>query len=189
MRPSLALAGVTLLLLSACGPAQEVSQDCEQYCDFAAANCPDGDSIFETRNDCLSACDDYNDTGKEGDRTGDTLQCRLYHVEVANLSPARHCPHAAASGGGVCVQEKSPCNVYCAEMEDVCNGLEATRQYDSVDACQNACAGFKTNGGAGVLTGDTVQCRIAFLFQAPQDFTEVQACGAAGAMSTECVDQ
>jgi hypothetical protein len=73
--------------------------------------------------DCLSACRG-SDAGADGGTsgfvyleqadvyavsdlaysTGNTLNCRMYHLENAVLiSAAVHCPHTSESGGGVCV--------------------------------------------------------------------------------------
>jgi hypothetical protein len=41
--------------------------------------------------------------GTEGDSAGDTAYCRGYHLQVALTDAATHCPHAAADGGGVCI--------------------------------------------------------------------------------------
>ncbi len=41
--------------------------------------------------------------GTEGDTSGNTFACRSYHLQAALADAATHCPHAAADGGGVCV--------------------------------------------------------------------------------------
>ncbi len=80
---------------------------CEVYCDLEAKNCPDGDSLYADHAECLAACDDFFDGGQAGETSGDSVQCRIYHLGVAGDPDAGgaavHCPHGAVDGGGVCV--------------------------------------------------------------------------------------
>jgi hypothetical protein len=47
--------------------------------------------------------------GTEGDTTGDSVQCRIYHAGgPAAGDPGLHCPHAGPDGGGVCVAADPP---------------------------------------------------------------------------------
>jgi len=85
----------------------------EAYCGMAIAACSgaidnDGDAatavgpLYADYAACETAAAGFATTGALGDAGGDTLQCRLYHVEVALGDAAGHCPHASAGGGGVC---------------------------------------------------------------------------------------
>ena len=85
----------------------------EAYCGMAIAACSgaidnDGDTatadgpLYADYQACATAAAAFAATGNVGDAGGDTLQCRLYHVEVALSDAATHCPHASAGGGGVC---------------------------------------------------------------------------------------
>jgi len=168
-----------------CGPS--FSDECVEYCDLADANCTGGASLFATRSECFEACENYNTGGVDGSTDGDTLQCRLTHLGLAQNAPAQHCPHAGPDGAGVCVQVTTRCDTYCAEIQERCT-LDSTRQYADFDECNSTCQTFRQNDAAGAMSGNSVQCRIAFLFQAPDDFTPAQSCEAAGAMSTQCVD-
>lgn len=71
-----------------CGP------NCAGYCSLMLAHCnaPDFDL-----GDCAAACADVTDPGgySTAITSGDTLQCRLYHVSAATLDPQTHCIHAA----------------------------------------------------------------------------------------------
>lgn len=163
-------------LVTSCVFGQE-SDVCEQYCDQAEAACTGTNEIFASRSACLQACGDISDGGQEGDTKGDSLQCRIYHLEAAELDPLLHCAHGSPDGGGVCVDEPSACDRYCALINEKCS-LEATVQYESTRACLNACAAF---------TPDEVMCRQGFLGnEFPGDMSEVGACQAAGAESVEC---
>jgi len=56
----------------------------------------------------LSACDIVPDLSRPPDnlrynvsqQSGDSLQCRLFHVSAATMDPTTHCVHAA--GGSPC---------------------------------------------------------------------------------------
>lgn len=49
----------------------------------------------------MSACAAFSDSEPfdAGDRVGNTLACRLYHVSVATESPTVHCPHILPDSG------------------------------------------------------------------------------------------
>ncbi|MCB9531030.1 MAG: hypothetical protein H6698_01270 [Myxococcales bacterium] len=72
---------------------------CVNYCSLVETIC--GDSIpplYDDFEDCLDRCDHFDDDGAIGDTTGDTVQCRLYHLHAATadrLSAAIHCAHAS----------------------------------------------------------------------------------------------
>lgn len=85
---------------SACGGA------CDNYCDQMEQYCPEE---FEKMDDCVDLCRDvpradvpYTDQFP----AGNTLECRVYHVQLAVLQqPNRltHCGHAA--GNSLCADE------------------------------------------------------------------------------------
>jgi len=77
---------------------------CEVYCGTVMNVCTGGDAQYGDMAECMTACAALDDTGEIGVTEGDTVQCRLYHLGVAIRSDdtALHCPHAGASGGGVC---------------------------------------------------------------------------------------
>lgn len=78
---------------------------CEGYCSLALGACTGDDAIYGTMDECMTACAALDDHGNLGDTSGDTVQCRLYHLGVAIRTgdTAMHCPHAAPDGGGMCV--------------------------------------------------------------------------------------
>ncbi len=177
--------------LSACGPAamtdEEREQLCNDYCAFASANCQGEDAIYTSTLECFDTCRTFNFNGQEGDTDGDTAQCRLYHIEVANTDPRLHCPHASPLGGGVCApRETTACDTYCGLIAEECDVAEATRQYSSLGECSNACLNFRENGDIGDTSGNTIQCRQTRL--SDTDLTPVQRCSEAGLESTVCVD-
>lgn len=75
---------------------------CADYCSIAEAHCTGADQLYPDRASCLASCAAFP-LGASSDQAGNSLYCRLYHVDQpAAQDPALHCPHAGASGGGVC---------------------------------------------------------------------------------------
>jgi hypothetical protein len=79
---------------------------CENYCDLMEANCA-GHPTALPRNDCIQKCRSLPTGGGPLDTTGDTVQCRIYHLGLAAHDRPRsadtHCPHGSvASVPGFC---------------------------------------------------------------------------------------
>ena len=84
------------------GGAGECGADCEGYCTLMTATC----SQLGSRAECLSACANVPDLSQSQKfnvaiTSGDSIQCRLFHVSAARLDPVTHCEHAAGA---------APCN-------------------------------------------------------------------------------
>jgi len=87
------------------GGAEECGTDCDGYCALMTQKCPDD---MASLTQCLSACDIVPDLSRPPDnlrynvsqQSGDSLQCRLFHVSAATMDPTTHCIHAA--GGSPC---------------------------------------------------------------------------------------
>jgi hypothetical protein len=92
----------------AAGPsgADECGSWCENYCYLALSNCSGENELYSSEGTCETDCLLMPRDGDVGDTSGDTVQCRIYHLGVAgsdgDASAATHCPHGGASGGGVC---------------------------------------------------------------------------------------
>lgn len=72
--------------------------NCEGYCTLMRGACPElFETTFTDESGCLEACALVPDEGGFvlNNQTGDSLNCRLYHVTAAALDPMFHCPHAA----------------------------------------------------------------------------------------------
>lgn len=66
---------------------------CEGFCSIALARCP---TQAPNANQCANACAGYATTGtpyNQSIQSGNTRECRLYHVTAASTSPNVHCPH------------------------------------------------------------------------------------------------
>lgn len=83
------------------GGAGFCGENCESYCTLVLATCADE---FASEDECLDACAKYptQEPFDVYDTTGDTIQCRLYHVSVATTD-ASHCAHVGvAPAAGTC---------------------------------------------------------------------------------------
>jgi mono/diheme cytochrome c family protein len=82
---------------------------CDTYCGLAETNCTGENAIDWGDSDCQTLCAAYDMSGLNGDTSGDTVQCRIYHLgDPAGGEPAIHCPHGSPDGGGVCVVPPDP---------------------------------------------------------------------------------
>lgn len=76
---------------------------CADFCADFFATCADfPDPTWADAAACETDCATWTQ-GTPGDTSGDTLECRAYHVGAAATDAATHCPHAASDGGGVCI--------------------------------------------------------------------------------------
>ncbi|PIW01756.1 MAG: hypothetical protein COW42_03885, partial [Deltaproteobacteria bacterium CG17_big_fil_post_rev_8_21_14_2_50_63_7] len=76
---------------------------CDSYCALVANICTGSNTNYPDEATCQTACTGIPTTGSIGDMSGDTVQCRIQHLNLAVLNPTAHCPHASEDGGGVCV--------------------------------------------------------------------------------------
>jgi hypothetical protein len=89
---------------------------CESYCELALEACTGANQIFASAGECTTACNTLaaNNVppGSDGNlKTGNSLQCRIWHLAVARVSnPQIHCFHGrpdsiqpgGAPGSGPC---------------------------------------------------------------------------------------
>ncbi len=79
---------------------------CENYCYLAMLNCTGSNQLYGDLPECMDACTLFPDDGMPNDTSGDTVQCRIYHLGLAGSGPDAddiHCPYGSADGGFVCV--------------------------------------------------------------------------------------
>lgn len=127
---------------------------CESYCTmFAGACSQDQCGSYEG---CLHACSALLDTGVwdlHEDHDGDTLQCRLVHLENASIQPKQHCPHSLIiaptafcnwtidEGKKDSSRPTEPdCDDYCRVVGVACTGDNAV--YESKEQCEAVCEHF-----------------------------------------------
>jgi hypothetical protein len=150
---------------------------CDNYCHLSLLSC----DTFASLDACQSACAVLASEGAPNAKTGDSVQCRVWHLGVASLDTV-HCTHAVPSPTEACVgpAPAPDCATYCAEVTDHCAG--PFEQYGSLAACQAYCAGAgglsERPGHLGSAAEDTLGCRLrhaALAEAAPGDY-----CGSAG---------
>ncbi len=81
---------------SAAGPGGNgvCGENCDGFCAIDHAVCPE---IYATADLCQTACATFPATGtsyNDSIQTGNTVECRLYHVTAAaGIDAPSHCPH------------------------------------------------------------------------------------------------
>ena len=77
---------------------------CENYCQLMAKNCVGANAVYDSAT-CMTKCTGIPTTGTVGAMSGNTIQCRIYHLSAAASNPTLHCPHSktiADLPGGPC---------------------------------------------------------------------------------------
>ncbi len=137
---------------------------CDNYCALSARNCTDTHELYASEAVCTAACANFNATAPVGITDGNSVQCRIYHLQVAGSDPPDssgvHCPHGSEDGGGVCSDPEPTCANYCAAVTDACTGENAA--YGSEQACLDYCNTFGQlpEGTAGATDGNSIACRL-----------------------------
>jgi hypothetical protein len=100
----------------AAGPyaAGKCGDRCDVFCDLALAVCngKDGARPHASFDECKLVCEAYARTADKkvspaGPSSGNTRECRMYHLLAAVESPALHCPHVG-SASPVCMDAPGP---------------------------------------------------------------------------------
>lgn len=166
----------------------ETSEGCLNYCEKVANTCVDDNALYTSTEACYSACSLFIDRpDAAGAFTGDTLQCRIYHINAAASNPNIHCPHgSAASVPQKCQDFQTLCSTYCGELSELCvQDFEADFAAEGIATlqnCINSCPGQIPKDGEAMAddTTDTVNCRLSQLTK--------QNCAGGKVDSDVCVD-
>jgi hypothetical protein len=162
------LPSALVLVLLACEPVKDPDAQvdantdalsCTSYCTTIMDACGDTPQYANQRG-CEDHCTSYAGLplGNEGEQSGNTVACRLYHATVASATtPELHCPHAGPTGGNVC---GSWCENYCFLALRNCPMLFGD---GGEERCQQECGQIPDDGESGDQSGDTVQCRMHYL--------------------------
>jgi hypothetical protein len=79
---------------------------CENYCQLLTKNCTGANAVAGyDATTCMTKCMGIPTGGKANDASGNTIQCRIYHLSMAAAMPSVHCPHAQTAAdlpGGPC---------------------------------------------------------------------------------------
>lgn len=146
---------------------------CDNYCHLAMRNCTGNNAQYDSLNDCLAVCDVIPDEGIIGEKTGDSLQCRMSHLVAAGTEPPASAVASCADGGELspaCTQPQ--CSEWCSALEAGCTGKNA--QFPSQGDCLTFCeeAAHFEPGLVSDTGGNTLGCRI---YHATVASTEPQA--------------
>lgn len=88
------------------GPAGDgmCGGNCEGYCSLMLKHCP---SAYASEAECTSQCPGITSATASGydtgEKTGDSLFCRIYHATAASTDPTTHCVHAQLNPTAVCL--------------------------------------------------------------------------------------
>jgi hypothetical protein len=162
------------------------------FCNDIVATCEimyQGVTSYPTMAECTEASANFPTTGAIGAATGNTLQCRDYHVLAARTAMSSsdtagvtlHCGHASRLGGPDQNGGGSAGATCGTHIDGFCNDATVVcpAQYASTAACHAAATAFPTTT-VGVISGNTLQCRDYHLGLALR--------GDAAAKATHCPD-
>ena len=167
---------------------------CENYCHLAIKNCSGEEGYFESFNECKAACSQFPSDGEVGQKTGDTVQCRIYHLGSAGDPQSGgaelHCPHGSVEGTGGCEpdEEKDLCESYCQAFDEACPGeVIEGKAYDGMQDCLQQCAKLPQDGQPDFPMGNSVQCFAYHVSQAKGDQAKEHCINAIIGNSSYCV--
>ena len=83
------------------GNADVCGSFCDGLCVLALDTCKGANFRFTSLADCSDACKVLPDLGDYNVSfdSGNSVQCRLYHVSAAQIDPVIHCPHVGGDVG------------------------------------------------------------------------------------------
>jgi len=143
--------------------AYVAAQNCSTYCATIPTVCTGANTQFYTDPavaGCLDICTNvYPKTGNPGDASGNTFQCRDYHLGLAASLPNVHCVHAGPTGGGTCGSEV---DYFCNLTAVACTGSNLI--YPNYPWCVAEFTVFPTDSSANLSatpnTIDSSACRL-----------------------------
>jgi hypothetical protein len=137
------------------------SQDrCVEYCSTVNKNCTGENRQYRDDAECMRVCV-LLEPGAEGDRTQNTVSCRLANAKLGQTKAI--CANAGAWGGDVCGKR---CETFCAVNAASCGTLGAAAPFaDKADCLEKACPVLRFDPVVGdspdqAFEGDdTLNCR------------------------------
>ncbi len=145
------------------GPGGTVS--CNDYCAELMQHCTGGEAVdggladYPNLQSCLNVCAALP-VGTFNMTTGDTVGCREYHGGVpASMDPVQHCPHASATGAGVCGADR--CEAFCI-LVGVCPSLFSDKA-DCMAKCGTPPYQLAVEQPEMTRSGATLNCAFYYL--------------------------
>lgn len=134
--------------------------DCATYCDKVTANCTGANAQYPTKGTCLNVCAKLT-LGTAGDKTSDTVACRLFFAGEATTDAATNCRKAGLTGGNTCGTDRcaSFCKLAMAQCKTGSGMIAGTPFTDEAD-CKTKCAAitFSTTAGEIEQAKGTLNC-------------------------------
>ncbi|HIA00450.1 MAG TPA: hypothetical protein EYN66_00800, partial [Myxococcales bacterium] len=136
------------------------SAQCKSYCELAATSCLNEDAIAFGGKSCEEVCAGFPDTGKDGDVSGNTVQCRITQLTVAATMDAPSYCAAGAPESAVCLDKEVVLGDTCENAIVLENGPVISVSGDTTTANPDystnmlACAGLA--GAWGSSSNDLV---------------------------------
>jgi hypothetical protein len=72
---------------------------CDNYCHLSLTNCTGSSAIHANLTECLDECAQIPTNGNPGDQAGDTIQCRIFWLGIAQTEPPSSLVHCADGDG------------------------------------------------------------------------------------------
>lgn len=134
--------------------------DCATYCDKVTANCTGANAQYPTKATCLNVCAKLA-VGAAGDKTTDTVACRLFFAGEAATDAATNCRKAGLTGGTTCGTDRCAafCKLAVAQCKSGSGMISGTPFTDEAD-CKTKCAAITFSSTAGEIeqTKGTLNC-------------------------------
>ena len=113
---------------------------CDRYCAAVLASCTGQFEQYESLRQCVEVCKRLPE-GQPGDRSGNTVECRLYQAQFAESEPLVYCKNAGPLAEGKC---GSNCVGFCTLMQALCThestgGNVEPSYFATESACLAAC--------------------------------------------------
>lgn len=125
--------------------------DCATYCDKVTTNCTGTNAQYPTKATCLNVCAKLT-VGTAGDKTGDTVACRLFFAGEAATDAATNCRKAGLTGGTTCGTDR--CAAFCKLGVAQCktsSGMIAGTPFTDEADCKTKCAAMTFSSTAGEI--------------------------------------
>jgi hypothetical protein len=137
---------------------------CARYCTAVMKNCTGPVQVYESPTVCRRVCARL-DAGENNARSGNSINCRLFHANQIELigEEETECPAAGPGGDGVCGEN---CDGYCTLLAALC---PVTLSLE----CRVSCPSIPDQGGydSSHTSGGDLQCRLYHVSAATIDAT------------------
>lgn len=148
----------------------------ESFCKENLATCTADNGQYTDEATCITVAKSFT-AGTPGEKTGNTLECRVYHTTAAKTAAAMHCGHSGllggdldptTAGGDLC---GDGVEAFCKLAVATCKGV--TGGYPDEATCAAEAKTFPKSTAQFSITkdttGNTFNCRAYHLMAATKD--------------------